>query len=68
MFCLNKFNAAIALQGENQGDAAKVMGISMATLYRKITGKSDFYRKEIDAFCAYYKANPEEIFFAKDSA
>lgn len=64
MFDVKKFNAAIALKGETQKDAAKIMGINQATLYRKVNGISDFYRKEIDLFCAHYEASANEIFFA----
>lgn len=67
MLCENKFNAAIALKGETKADAAKVMGINPATLFRKMSGQSDFYRKEIDRFCEYYGTDPKDIFFAKNS-
>lgn len=68
MFDVKKFNAAIALKGENQQEAARVMGINPATLYRKIRGESDFYRTEIEAFCNHYNVSPSEIFFAEFSA
>lgn len=67
MFDVRAFNSAIALKGSNQQEAARVMGMNPATLSRKIKGESDFYRKEIEAFCSYYGASPE-IFFAEDSA
>jgi|GEM_PF-839925 len=67
MFDENRFNAAIALKGENKGAAAKVMGINPATLLRKINGESDFRSKEIARFCEHYNANPIEIFFAEHS-
>ena len=64
MLDLALFNQAIKARGENYDDAAKVMGINKVTLYRKLKGDSDFYRKEIDAFCFHYQVNPGEMFFA----
>ncbi len=61
------FDAAIALKGSTQQEAARVMGINPATLSRKVKGESDFYRKEIEAFCAFYNVSPN-IFFAELSA
>jgi len=68
MFNCNAFYAAIKAKGETQGDAAKVMQINLATLHRKVTGKSDFYRREIELFCLHYQVNPDEVFFNPDSA
>ena len=61
------FDAAIAMKGSTQQEAAKVMGMNPATLSRKKKGESDFYRKEIEAFCAFYGVSPD-IFFAEVSA
>ena len=66
MFSAGEFYAAIARKGERQRDAARIMGINTVTLYRKIYGESDFYRKEIDAFCGHYECDPNTIFFAKE--
>jgi len=63
-----RFNAAIALKGETRADAAKIMGMNPATLFRKMNGKSDFYRAEIQRFCEYYNVAPQDIFFAEHSA
>lgn len=68
MFDINQFNASIAAKGETQNDAARVMGMNPSTLYRKTTGASDFYRNEIEAFCAHYGVSADKIFFAEDSA
>jgi DNA-binding Xre family transcriptional regulator len=62
------FNAILAMRGSTRAEAAEVMGMNSATLFRKINGKSDFYRKEITKFCKFYRVNPNEIFFAGDSA
>lgn len=68
MFDERRFDAAIVLKGESLKDAAAVMGISTATLYRKKTGISDFYRAEIEKFCEHYEVSPDVIFFAENSA
>lgn len=68
MFNVNEFNAAIAQKGSTRREAASVMGMNPATLFKKTTGKSDFYRKEIEAFCRFYGVRPDHIFFAEKSA
>lgn len=68
MFNSNEFNSAIARKGSTQKEAAHVMGINPATLFRKMNGSSDFYRKEIEAFCQFYEVKPDVIFFADHSA
>lgn len=47
MFDEKRFRAAVALAGLNMGEVARIIGVSISTLYRKISGKSDFYRVEI---------------------
>ena len=68
MFNVNEFKACIKRKGETQEDAARVMGIKPATLYRKMNGISDFFRNEIEAFCVHYNANPDDVFFSNRSA
>lgn len=68
MFDSKEFNAAIAKKGSTRREAAQVMGMNPATLFKKTTGKSDFYRKEIEAFCRFYEVRPDNIFFAEHSA
>ena len=65
MFNEEAFRAAIKAKGENIEMAAKVMGINKVTLYRKMAGESDFYRKEMQLFCSYYGVKAASIFFAK---
>lgn len=44
---------------------AKKLGVSKTTLYRKISGESDFWRSEIQSTCEYVnEENLSEIFFA----
>lgn len=67
MFDEKQFKAALLLSGVSLDDVAKAMNINKATLYRKMNGKSDFYRDEIQAFCNL--VNPEDmnkIFFAQN--
>ncbi len=64
MFNKNAFRAAIVLRGKTLSDAAKCLEIDNSTLYRKMNGKSDFTRKEIQTLCEYFQIeNPMEIFF-----
>ncbi|MCI8921149.1 MAG: XRE family transcriptional regulator [Acutalibacter sp.] len=45
---------------------AAELGIDETTLYRKMSGKSDFYRKEIQKLCDLLKIeDPAAVFFAK---
>lgn len=45
---------------------ARKLGISRTTLYRKIHGKSDFWRDEIQSTCEYVgEKSLNTIFFSK---
>lgn len=47
-------------------DVANALSISTVTLYRKMSGESDFYRSEIQALCDFFgEDNLNYIFFAK---
>lgn len=48
MFNKQKFKAAVALAGKNMKEVASLIGVDVATLYRKMNGESDFFRSEID--------------------
>lgn len=63
MFNEDAFREAIRAKGENIEMAAKVMGMNKVTLYRKMAGESDFYRKEMQSFCNHYEVKPSGIFF-----
>lgn len=66
MFDRLKFKAIVVLRGCTMAEIAQVLGIDTATLYRKMNGESDFFRKEIDCLCRYLQIeNPQEIFFAE---
>ena len=67
MFKKNEFRAMLALREISASALAKAIGMDQATLSRKITGQSDFYRFEIEKIREYLSLTPEEtlqIFFA----
>jgi transcriptional regulator with XRE-family HTH domain len=65
MFDQKKFKALLVMKGKTMQDIAGLLNINQATLYRKINGSSDFFRKEIQAICEYLEIeNPNDIFFA----
>lgn len=66
MFDEQKFKIALLRRKVSYEDIAKMLGISIVTLYRKINGNSDFYRREIDLISNYLSLDlqeKEEIFF-----
>ncbi|MDR1631243.1 MAG: hypothetical protein LBS36_13680 [Oscillospiraceae bacterium] len=50
MFNESLFRYILNKNGRDIKYAAKIMGISITTLYRKMAGESDFMRKEIRLF------------------
>lgn len=71
MFCRNKFRAKLCEAGLTPRDLASLLGINEATLYRKMSGSSDFLRSEIQII--QYRLNLTnddimDIFFAKELA
>lgn len=68
MFKKNEFRAIMARKEVSSTELAKELGIDPATLSRKISGQSDFYRSEIEKICKFLSLTPEEtllIFFAQ---
>ena len=68
MFKKNEFRAAMARKELSVADVAKELGIDPATLFRKISGQSDFYRNEIEKLCVLLELDAEDtlkIFFAQ---
>ena len=61
MFKKNEFIAILARKEMSANDVAKELGIDKATLSRKISGQSDFYRNEIAKLCKILDLSPEEI-------
>lgn len=68
MFKKNEFRAMLARKEISVGEIAKALSIDPATLSRKISGQSDFYRNEIEKICQILELTPDEtlqIFFAQ---
>lgn len=65
MFDKKLFKASVVLAGLTLRQVATELGIDETTLYRKMNGESDFYRREIQQLCALLKVkDPAKIFFA----
>lgn len=67
MFKANLLKAKIIACEKTAKDVASMLGINESTFYRKIRGKSDFTRDEIQKIREYLKMTVEEvedIFFA----
>ena len=68
MFKRNFFDAKCKECELKTDDVARIIGVNPATLYRKLTGKSDFTRNEIQLFRCALKLSSFEvdaIFFAQ---
>ena len=50
---LNKLKAKVVENGKNNYDLAKHLGISRASLHRKLTGKTDITTDEAIKACEY---------------
>lgn len=68
MFKKNEFRAILVRKEISASEIAKELGIDPATLSRKISGQSDFYRNEIEKICRILELSPDEtmqIFFVQ---
>ena len=71
MFRANLFKAKLAENDMNIKRLSDILGINEATLYRKMTGTSDFTRNEIQTIKLVLRLSiddVENIFFAKGLA
>lgn len=69
MFDRNKFKGKVVAAGYTLSEIAKRIGINPATLDRKMSGKSDFSRAEIQSLRALLcmsATDVDEIFFAEE--
>ena len=69
MFNADVFYTELRKLGMSVPDLAKLLGISKVTLYRKISGESDFFRDEIQKCRELFgKDAADKIFFADEVA
>lgn len=71
MFCEAKFRGKIAETRNTISSVARKMGIDASTLYRKMTGESDFTRSEIQSITQILSLTADDvqnIFFAQELA
>lgn len=67
MFDKRKFQAQLILAGKTMEDVASILGINVATLYRKINNNGSFTRREISAMLPVLGIeDPCDIFFAEE--
>lgn len=67
MFNKKLFKASVVLAGLTMRQVAAELNIDEATLYRKMSGESDFYRREIQQLCNLLQIkDPTSIFFASE--
>jgi Response regulator containing CheY-like receiver, AAA-type ATPase, and DNA-binding domains len=65
LFDYEAFQKLINKKGVKLNALARFLGISPTTLYRKVTGKSDFTRAEIQKCCEFFGEKEMNcIFFA----
>ena len=67
LFKKNEFKAEVVRRDKTLEGVARAIGIDIATLYRKMTGASDFNRSEIEEVIKFLNLTNEEIlriFFA----
>lgn len=61
----NKLRAKMCEMNYSMENISRLLGIKSSTLYRKMNGKSEFNRAEIEQLVKILKLdNPSEIFFA----
>lgn len=68
MFSERNFNALLAKNGKKKSEIASLLGVNVSTLYRKMSGVSDFNRQEIQLIKLAFSLSDEElnsIFFAE---
>lgn len=68
MFQKNEFKAEVVRRGMTLSQIAEILGINPASLARKMSGESDFFRYEIEKIIHTLHLSGEEvlrIFFAE---
>lgn len=57
----------MAKHGDTQKSLAKLLGITYASVSRRLSGKSEWSISEIDILCEYYDKNYYELFKKKEA-
>lgn len=57
----NLIKSQMALHGDTQADLAEAMGISTQSLSKRMHGKKDFSRQEIEVIAKRYSLSCEQI-------
>jgi len=67
MFDKAKFKYILQVKNKSIKDIANLLGVSTQTVYRKMDGRSDFYRSEIELIRRYLELESAwDIFFAEE--
>jgi len=56
----------MARHGDTQKSLAKILGVTYASVCRRITGKKEWTISEIEKLCEYYGKDYYELFKNKD--
>ena len=57
----NLLEAKLKEKGSNVAEISKIIGVEPSTLYRKLSGQSDFFRKEIEKIVKYLNLSIDEM-------
>lgn len=69
MFSKKRLLASLALNGKTLGELADYIGIDPSTLTRKVHGRSEWTRTEIQKTCEFLGIDsPKQIFFVDSDA
>ena len=54
--------AEMARSGENQASLSKLLGLPISAISRRLSGKVEFTKTEIDIICEHYSKTYEQLF------
>nr|DAI40689.1 MAG TPA: Transcriptional repressor, TetR family Alpha Protein, Transcriptional Repressor [Caudoviricetes sp.]DAM32200.1 MAG TPA: Transcriptional repressor, TetR family Alpha Protein, Transcriptional Repressor [Caudoviricetes sp.]DAY00483.1 MAG TPA: Transcriptional repressor, TetR family Alpha Protein, Transcriptional Repressor [Caudoviricetes sp.] len=57
----NLLEAKLKEKGSNVAEISKIIGVEPSTFYRKLSGQSDFFRKEIEKIVKYLNLSIDEM-------
>lgn len=58
----NALMSVLALNGENLGDLANVLGVNKSTISNKVSGRNSFTQNEINIMVHRYNLTPEQTY------